>query len=168
MGRRGSVVTEAAQLAEPVLKLIAQRGIRPGLLVAQRVCLQDPDGREDRDRADDQDADQELDRGAPRDGGFRLPPAAGSRMLLFGGRRGGRRAHRCLIGLVTGSLEPFRAQKFESGCPDSVAEPCSVHQTMSLAEGSREGVPDTVPSTIVTVLPLRVIWEPVKSVVPPQ
>ena len=30
------------------------------------------------------------------------------------------------------------------------------------------GVPETVPSTIVTVLPLRVIWEPVKSVVPPQ
>ena len=112
---RGSVVTEAAQLAQPVLELVAQRGIRAGLLVAQRVCLQDPDGREDRDRADDQDADQELDRGAPRDRRLRLPPSAGSRMLLFGGRRSGRRAHRSLIGVENGLLEPrTRAQKFGS------------------------------------------------------
>jgi len=58
----GCVVTEAAELAQPVLELVAECGIRPGFLVAERVRLQDPDGRDDRDRADDQDADQELDR----------------------------------------------------------------------------------------------------------
>jgi hypothetical protein len=94
MRGRGGVVPDLAQLTEPVLELVAEGGVRACLLVAQGVRLQDPHGREDRDRADDQDADQKLDRGAPRDRRLRLPPTAVGRMLLFGGRRSGRRAHR--------------------------------------------------------------------------
>ena len=77
IGRSGrSLVGEPVQLAQAALELCSKGRICMGPLVAKRVVLQDADGRGDRDRADDEHAEEELDPGAARDGwlGAARPP----------------------------------------------------------------------------------------------
>ena len=166
--RRRSVVTESAQLAQPVLELVAQGGIRPGLLVAQGIRLQDPDGREDRDRADDQDADQELDRGAPRDRRLRLPPASRAACFRSAAAGGAAELIAPLIGLGPAHLSRSGLRSSSPGAPTRWPRRAASTRPCPWPRDRAWGCRTPCPSTTVTVVPLRVIWEPVKSVVPPQ
>ena len=76
-----SVVAEGAKLAETVLDLGAQRRVCMGPFVAQGVPLEDPNGREDGDRADDQNSGEELESRATSDGWLGAAPADGRDVL---------------------------------------------------------------------------------------
>src|SRR5436309_3139217 len=94
VGAVGSVVGQPAELLARALQLCPKRGVRPSAFVLEGVCIEDVDGGEDGDHADDEHAGEKLQEGATLDrpvGTAALPTRGRS---LPGSRRRGRRRHR--------------------------------------------------------------------------
>src|SRR5213075_2568474 len=94
------VVGELAESFTRALELATKRAVGAGALVLECVRVEDVNRREDRNHADDEDTDQELEQGASRDRArSTATPAAGRRLTVARIRRRGRRRH--LPGLST-------------------------------------------------------------------
>ena len=87
-----SIVSELPELLARPLELGTKRAVCPRALVLKRVRVEDVDRRHNRDYADDEDADEQLQQGTARHRPLGRPaPAVGARIVARTRRRGRRR-----------------------------------------------------------------------------